>query len=128
MSTALELSPQELQGYIEGLRRRLPEPTPPAEVVREREALLRRVRRAAALLHSRFKVRRVVLFGSLAHASWFRPDSDVDLAVEGIPAGDYWEAWREVERTIRDRPVDLVDLETASESLRRSIARYGIEL
>ena len=68
------------------------------------------------------------LFGSLAHASWFRPDSDVDLAVEGIPAGDYWEAWQEVERTIRDRPVDLVDLETASESLRRSIARYGIEL
>jgi len=36
------------------------------------------------VLKSRFGARRVVLFGSLAHAAWFAPHSDVDLAVEGL--------------------------------------------
>jgi len=79
-------------------------------------------------LKARFGVRRVVLFGSLAHAAWFVPDSDVDLAVEGLVDGDYWEAWRLVEEVIGDRPVDLIEIERAGESLRRAIERYGVEL
>jgi predicted nucleotidyltransferase len=55
----------------------------------------------------------VFLFGSLADARWFSPDSDVDLAVEGMSGDAYWKAWRLVEETIADRAVDLVDIETA---------------
>jgi predicted nucleotidyltransferase len=69
-----------------------------------------------------------VLFGSLAHAAWFVADSDVDLAVEGLAGVDYWRAWRLVEDVIGDRLVDLVEIETAGESLRQAIERYGVEL
>jgi len=56
------------------------------------------------------------------------PDSDVDIAVGGLPSEDYWEAWRAVEEIIEERPVDLIELETAGESLRQAIRRYGIVL
>jgi hypothetical protein len=52
----------------------------------------------------------------------------VDLAVEGLFRDDYWEAWARVEEIIADRPVDLIEMETASESVRRTVLRYGMEL
>jgi hypothetical protein len=53
----------------------------------------------------------------------------VDLAVEGLKSGkDYWEAWRVVEEIIADRLVDLIEIETAGESLRQAIQRHGAEL
>jgi len=128
MPTALELGREGWKPYLEAAQRRpTPPELPPAEQ-REREQLLSRIREAAAVLKTRFGARRVVLFGSLAHAAWFTPDSDVDLAVEGLTAQDYWQAWRLVEEMIGDRSVDLVDVETAGESLRQVIERHGVEL
>ena len=83
---------------------------------------------AAALLRRRFAVRRVILFGSLADGDWFSADSDIDVAVEGLAPGDYWEAWRLLESVIGERPVDLVEIESAGESLRRMIERTGMIL
>ena len=68
------------------------------------------------------------MFGSLAHAAWFTLDSDVDLIVEGMPGEAYWQAWRAVEEIIGDRPVDLIELEMASESLKQAVRRYGVAL
>jgi len=68
-----------------------------------------------------------VLIGSLAQETG-PSASDVDLAVQGLAGDDYWEAWRMVEDIIKDRPVDLIDIETAGESMLRTIAHYGIEL
>lgn len=128
MPTALELTREGWKPYIEAARRRPapPEPTPAER--RERARLLARVREAAEALKARFEVRRVVLFGSLAHEAWFVPDSDVDLAVEGLAGSDYWRAWRLVEEVISDRLVDLIEIETAGKSLREAIERYGVEL
>ena len=128
MPTALELTREGWSSYLTAARRRpaLPEITPAEQ--RTREQLLDRVREAAAVLKVRFGVRRVVLFGSLAHAAWFVPDSDVDLAVEGLAGDDYWRAWRQIEGIIGDWPVDLIEIEMAGESLRRAIQRYGVEL
>ena len=128
MPTALELTREQWLPYIEAVRRRpeLPELTPAEQ--HQRERLLVRVRQVATELKFRFKVKRVILFGSLAHADWFAPDSDVDLAVEGLRAKDYWQAWRLAEEIIEHRPVDLIEIETAKESLRRAILRYGMEL
>jgi len=95
---------------------------------RAREQLLDRVREAAAALKTRFGARRVVLFGSLAHAAWFAPDSDVDLVVEGLAGEDYWQAWRLVEEIVGNRPVDLIEIEMAGNSLQQAIRRYGVEL
>ena len=80
------------------------------------------------MLKGRFRARRVVLFGSLAQKQWFGPHSDVDLAMEGVSSNQYWDAWRVAEDMIGDRVVDLVEIETAKQSLRRAIEQHGIDL
>ncbi len=127
MSTALELSREEWARYVDTARQRAQAASLTSDQQRERERLLARLAEVAQALKQRFHIRRVVVFGSLAHAAWFEPQSDIDLAVEG--AGDnYWQAWRLVEEAIRDRVVDLVDLETIGAPLRAEIERDGIEL
>ena len=128
MPTALELSREGWKRYLEAASHtsKLPETT--IEEQRQRERIISRIHEAAELLKTRFGVRRVVLIGSFAHSAWFAPDSDVDLAVEGLTSGDYWDAWRLVEDTIADRPVDFIEIENAGEPLQRAIQRYGIEL
>ena len=96
--------------------------------VAARDDLLKRVRSAAATLRIPYGAKRVILFGSLAHKAWYSADSDVDLAVEGLPGDAYWRAWRPVEEIIGDRPVDLIEVETARESLRGAIERSGVPL
>jgi len=87
MPTALELRREGWKPYLKAARRPSfsPDRTPAEQ--HERERLLARIREAAAVVKTRFGARRVVLFGSLAHAAWFMPDSDIDLGVEGL-AGD----------------------------------------
>jgi predicted nucleotidyltransferase len=128
MPTALELPRDQWAPYLDAARRRpLPKGMSPEER-RERDRLLMRVRQAAGMLKAQFGVRRVILFGSLAHTSWFSRESDVDLAIEGLTSDVYWRAWRAVEDLIADREVDLVEIETAKDSLRGAIERHGIEL
>jgi predicted nucleotidyltransferase len=103
-------------------------PRPPlVSVDREaRERLSERVREAALALRADCGVRRVFLFGSLAHAAGSSPDSDVNLVVAGLADDEYWRAWRRVGEIIGDRLVDLADRETARESLRQANKRCGM--
>ncbi len=128
MPTALELPRDQWRLYLKAARQRQQTQEIAPDERRERDRLLTRAGQAAALLKARFGVRRVILFGSLAHAAWFTPATDIDLAVEGLRHEDYWQAWRAVEEAFPDRPVDLITLETASEPLRSAIARQGVEL
>jgi predicted nucleotidyltransferase len=128
MPTALELTREEWQPYIDAARQRAAPPEPTLVEQRERKQLMARVREVSSALKARFGVRRVIVFGSLANAEWFTPDSDIDLAVEGLAVNDFWEAWRLAEEIIADRPVDLIEIEMAKESLLQAIQRYGIEL
>lgn len=128
MPTALELTRDGWKPYLKAPRPSLAPFKPSAEERRTRERLMAAARQAAALLKQRFGVHRVILFGSLADSEWFSVDSDIDLAVEGLAPGDYWEAWRLVESVIKERSVDLVEIELAGEALRQMIERHGIEL
>jgi predicted nucleotidyltransferase len=128
MPTALELSRKERRRYIDAASRRRPLPGPSEEQKEEHRVLLIKVREAAKELKERFGVDRVVLFGSLVQAHWYSSTSDVDLAVRGLKRQDYWEALKVAEDIIGDRNIDLVEIETAFESLRSSIDRYGFEL
>ena len=128
MATALELNREGWKGYIEAARQRLGPPGLSRSEQMDCEQLLEKAREAASMLKSRFEVKRVVLFGSLAHRAWFSSDSDVDLAVEGLEGSAYWEAWRAVEEILDDRSIDLVEIETARPSLQQAIRRHGIEL
>jgi predicted nucleotidyltransferase len=128
MPTALELGPDGWKSYIEsqGLRNSGQESAP--QTGREKGQILSRVHHVAAALRSRFGVKKVILFGSIAHEAWFREDSDLDLAVEGLGAEDYWEAWAMVEDMIPERPVDFIDIESATDSMKRTISRHGVVL
>lgn len=128
MPTALELGPEGWKSYREASSRGPLYSEEKGVKLKERERILRQVRKVAGLLKAEFGAKRVVLFGSMAHEAWFTADSDIDLAVEGLRDEHYWKAWEALEDEIRDRPVDLIDLESASESLRKSIDRYGVDL
>lgn len=128
MPTALELTRHEWRRYIESAKHRMPLAKPTPSEIKEREQLLERVHEAATILKNQFGAKNVILFGSLVHGAWFTSKSDVDLAVKGLDANHYWKAWGVVEEIISDRVVELVDLETARDSLREEILQYGIEL
>lgn len=128
MGTALDLAPEERQRYLQAVRRRMTRPVRGGADSAEAAALLARVREAAAELKARFGARRVILFGSLAHGAWEATGADLDLAVEGLSAGAYWQAWAVVEARFPERPVDLVALESVTGSLRSAIQGGGKEL
>src|SRR4030043_2469048 len=115
MPTALEIGPQGWKAYAEAFISRRARTASKGVKLKERERILTQIQKVAALLKSEFGAKRVVLFGSLAHEAWFTPDSDIDLAVEGLKAEHYWRAWEALEEEILDRPVDLIDIKSASE-------------
>ncbi len=126
MATARELGPAGWQSYLIGKTQAPGIGTAEAEA-EATERLRERVRQAAEQLKA-LGARRVVLFGSLAHGSWWAPGSDVDLAVTGLPPERFWDGWRVAEDTIGDRRVDLVAWEQAGGVLRAEIERDGVEL
>lgn len=85
-------------------------------------ALRSRFPRARALLRERGATR-VFAFGSLVHGP-VHLRSDVDLAVEGLSATAAADARLDLER-IFDAEVDLVCLESASETLRVRVLAEG---
>jgi len=127
MPTALQLGHKGWKKYIK--RQNHPAVfSLTTEQMNERNLLLNRVREAARRLKEQFSVRKVILFGSMAHQLWYSQDADVDMAVEGLPDCQFWEAWNLLETVIRDRTVDLIELEKAGQPLREAIQRQGIEL
>lgn len=96
-----------------------------AERARRREAARisarERLREALAELLPRGS--EVWVFGSLLRSGLFREDSDVDIAVERLPAGRS-EAWLQYELALRlDRGVDVLNLHETG--LRARIEREG---
>lgn len=85
-------------------------------------------RRAAAILRAEFGVDRVVLFGSVARTAYLGPRSDIDLAVEGLPARDHARAVDRVQGASEERRIDLVRIEQCSLSLKTDISADGIDL
>lgn len=128
MPTALELDREHWQSYLKAASRRSHSSQLSQEERIERRQLILRIHKAAAFLKRQFGVTRVILFGSLAHDAWFTAHSDVDLAVEGLDAAAFWQAWKQVEEIVESHPVDLVEMEYASDALKRAIKRHGVDL
>ena len=72
------------------------------------ESYSRLIQDVASIL-KRFGAQEVYLFGSAATGN-YREDSDIDLAISGLPPEKYFHAFSEAQR-ILDRPIDLIDLD-----------------
>lgn len=119
-------SAEELERYRETCRRR-------DEQARQAQKQMHRdgraaARRAANLLRAEFDVDRIVLFGSVARGAYLGPRSDVDVAVEGLAAGQHAQAVDRVQSVAGRARIDLVRFEQCSASLRKAIETTGVEL
>ena len=112
--------------YIHSFNRK--KPALSSETIALRKHLLNKAKLAATLLREQYNIKRLTIVGSLAHQAWFHPDSDVDLAVEGLDTKAFWDAWKLVEDIIETHDVDLIDLDSIPEARKNEIMRYGIEL
>jgi predicted nucleotidyltransferase len=120
--TALDLTPEEFRNYRPG--REWDE----KQVKERRDQAWAVARVAARVLREMFGAKRVVVFGSLAHQSWFTPWSDVDLAAWGIPPDQFYRAVAAVADASSDIEVQLVDLDGCLPKLREVIEQQGIDL
>jgi len=64
----------------------------------------------AARVLKEYGAREVYVFGSAARGA-LREDSDVDMAVTGLPAAVFFRAWARAVRCFPGREMDLLDLD-----------------
>ena len=120
--TALDLPPEKLRLYHPDRA------SEPPQASKKWEQAWEVARTAAHLLRAQFGAKQVLAFGSLTHRSCFTPWSDIDIAVRGIPAHQFYRAVAAVTGISPDFKVDVVDAEDCSTSLRRVIEREGENL
>jgi hypothetical protein len=106
--------------------RRLDERLRDPAVVARLDAARAEAAAAARVLRERFGATRVRLFGSLARRD--RAEGfDIDLAVEGIAARDFFRACAAADQVVTRR-LDIVDVAEAPPLLRARIDEDGVEL
>ena len=76
----------------------------------ERQALLADVLRELDTLAEQFDLQEAYVFGSVARPGRFREDSDVDVAVAGLPSEQFISLMAQLSANL-GRDVDMVELE-----------------
>ena len=107
------------------------QPVDQVSLAASRQQALAAAQAAALILVKRFGAQRVYLFGSLAGTGSlpFRPESDVDLAVEALPGDHFWEALRAGDEGMPPgRTADVFCLESTRPWLTDAVRRRGILL
>lgn len=104
---------------------RTPRHWPRPERIDPKEALAA-ASEGAVFLYER-GARRVWLFGSIAKRKRLGVHSDFDFATEGLPSENYLSCLGTLLQTM-PLPVDIVELESASEMFRQRILSEGILL
>ena len=116
---------RDYASYVQSARqmqaRRLSDP----QLIARRERAWDMARRIAAFLREKYQPARIVIFGSLLHPEMFHAQSDIDIAVAGLPWPGYLRAWNEVEREFPAFKVDLIDLGIVAPEMREWIDREG---
>ena len=93
----------------------------------DRAAAQADARKIAGYLRDRYGARVFGIGSAFSPSHRFLSDSDIDLVVQGLPPERYFEATaRAAELTLFS--LDVIPLETASESIRTRIAEEGVEL
>jgi predicted nucleotidyltransferase len=83
----------------------------------------------ADYLKTRYGVKNIYLFGSLAWRKKFSCHSDIDLYIESFPKEIcYWEAVAKSEEIAAPYPVTIIMAETANPEMKEKIEREGLLL
>lgn len=114
----------DVRPYVEGLGNRARSWAKQCESARQRAR--EDAKKMAAFLVAA-GASKVVLFGSLVGGARFTPQSNIDLAVEGIDWPAYWRILSELERMSAFN-VDLVILEDADPEFGQRIILEGEDL
>jgi len=121
------ISPEEYKTYTAAWRQR--RRAEREALPRLHEQLLETAQQCADWLAEKYAVRKVYLFGSVAWPERFHADSDIDLAVEGLPDEKYIRALTELWRLLPSgRELNLVPLEAAFPELAERVRREGLVL
>jgi len=107
------MSREQIHTYRQSFQARLERQRDAQEARRQRA--LESVRKETPAILSRWPcVHRAYLFGSVLCPGAFHRGSDVDVAVEGVTAEEYFVIWRALERACPDWAIDLRDITAAS--------------
>lgn len=85
-------------------------------------------RRSATLLRQHYKVTRIRVFGSVLEPERFYEHSDIDLAVEGLPADAYLRAWALLNGPGIEFEINLITPEECRPVIWESVEREGVDL
>jgi predicted nucleotidyltransferase len=99
------------------------------EEMKKRDLAIKKARVAAKTLKEKYKVKEVILFGSLI----WRPDflwegTDIDLIVKGIDNERYFEILADISAISHPFHVDLVPFEKAWASVKKRALKEGLRL
>ena len=122
----MTISVSDYTAYMQTARRRAR--TWPSDQAERRERAWAAARRAVAFVKELYPTARVRVFGSLLYPDSFGPQSDIDLAVEGIEWPEYLRVWSALEKREPEFEIDLIDVGIVSEGLRAHIEREGVPL
>jgi predicted nucleotidyltransferase len=120
--TALDLTDEEIQSY--SLIKHLAK----WETEERREKALEIAKAIAKLLRKEFGATKVVLFGSIVYPERFSPWSDIDIAVYGIRADQFYKAVAASFEIAHDFHIDIVDPIDCYPPIREDIELNGIEI
>ena len=97
------------------------------EQERHRQQLAKQARQdlqpVVEILVDEYKVKKIVLFGSLAKGG-FSQESDIDLAVEGIAPSDYFPVLAKI-NSVSERWIDLKPLEALDPHFLKRVLQTG---
>ena len=124
--TADQLTPEEFRYYLTAARKREEE---------KKLLLKKRIQRglslaqeAAGILRNKYRVQRVVLFGSLTQPETFTLWSDVDIAAWGLTSENFLQAMNDVAWLDSEIEVNLVDIASVKSALLEHIQRHGQDI
>jgi predicted nucleotidyltransferase len=99
----------KIETYRHSFRDRLERDFEKREAARKKA--LRAVQRAFLETITKYPaIDEAYLFGSILRTGAFRPDSDIDIAIAGGSAENYFALWHDLEEALPDWDIDLRDL------------------
>ena len=111
--------------YVQGWKKR--EKVKDIKKEKIAEQAMVKANKIANLLKKEYKVKEVILFGSLAENN-FRKESDIDIAIVDYNKKEYLEMFNDVYDIASPFKIDLLPLEDASDTLKKRILMKGVKL